>query len=287
MNIGVSVLVAVSVLCLVAAATLGPVRGTGGLRALLADRVARVRHRGVNPAAVGLLEASGNPRGWTVEQLAHQQLVSASVAGAGCGGAGLLLSAALGVPLVGLVVAVPLAALGALLGWGSPLRTLRSYVNDRVTAVTWSMPSLLVTVSAALRSGATVQDAVVEGTLDLPVGTARTELELVQSQLTLGLPFVEAMQAWRDRVPCPLVDEVAQKLVDSLRTGVNAAESLTALAAKATNEAASLRRTRIQKVKLQIMAVTITCLAPAAGIFMIYPIAAQALGQLSSGMGGR
>lgn len=243
------------------------------------------RMLGPSPArrerALGVLEQSGNPKGWTVEQYLAQCVSNAALLGGGAAVGVLAVGVLLTLPpALTLALAVPAAALGARSGWSAPRRTLERAAIDRQHEALIELPSLLVTMATSMAASNTVLNALREATAELPPGTLRGELDLLLARLDHGDPLPAALLAFRARLPVAGIEETGQKILDAARTGARADTAMVDLATKLTREAAALRRLLIQKVKLEVMFITIVLLAPAVGLFLMFPIVRTTFAQL-------
>ena len=142
------------------------------------------------------------------------------------------------------------------------------------------LPSLLVTMATAMAASSTVLNALREATAELAPGTLRGELDLLLASLDHGDPLPAALLTFRARLPVAGIEETGQKILDAARTGARADTAFVGLATKLTRESAALRRLLIQKVKLEVMFITIVLLAPAGGLFLMFPIVRTTLAQL-------
>lgn len=228
-----------------------------------------------------LLDESGNPKNWNDIAIVREGIQNGLVIAVIPVLLFPVLLALLGIPWwAGLLIGLAIAPLAFYYGYGAPLRTLKKTAKDRIGDATVQIPSFLTTVSALIRSGVTVRNAVSEATGELPEGTLRGELELVNNTISAGGSFANGLLGLRDRLPCSLIDEMCLKLTDSASTGVSAADSLYRLATKAMEDAAAVRRAKIQQAKLKILVITVALLAPATGVILMYPIVTTTLDAL-------
>lgn len=230
-----------------------------------------------------MLEQSGNPKGWTVERYTHECMVNAAMMG---GGAmvvvafGSMILALPGLMMFGLVLAA--GAVGVRAGWRSPRGTLARATARRQTDALLQLPSLLITMATAVSARSSTLNALRESVNELPQGTLRGEFDLVLAALDHGESLPRALLSLRTRLPLPGIEETTQKILDAARTGSRSDAALVELATKLTREAGAIRRLQIQKIKLQVMGIVMIFLAPAVGIFMMFPIVGSTFDALGS-----
>lgn len=233
-----------------------------------------------------LLDESGNPKNWDDAAIVREGIQNGLVIALLPVIVFPVLLIVLGLPWwAGLIIGLAIAPLAFMYGYGAPMRTLKTISKQRIADATVQIPSFLTTASSLIRSGATVRNAVAEATTELPEGTLRGELDLVNNNISAGASFANGLLGLRDRLPSSLVDEMCLKLTDSASTGVSAADSLYRLALKAMEDAAAVRRAKIQQAKLNILVITVVLLAPATGVVLMYPIITSTLDALG-GVGG-
>ncbi len=248
-----------------------------------ASTVTRLSSQSRRDYARRMLEQSGNPKGWTVDRYVHECMVNAAMMGGG---------AMVVVAFGSMILALPPLMMGALVvaagvigiraGWRSPRGTLARASARRQTEALLQLPSLLVTMATAVSARASTLNALRESVNELPQGTLRGEFDLVLAALDHGESLPRALLMLRTRLPLPGIEETTQKILDAARTGSRSDAALVELATKLTREAGAIRRLQIQKIKLQVMGIVMMFLAPAVGIFMMFPIVGSTFDALGS-----
>lgn len=189
---------------------------------------------------------------------------------------GLLALAGLG---VGLASGEPVAALVALALVGCLPSLALAWMRARRTArLVAQLPDAAMLVAGAVRSGASLSQAVAQASRELPSPAGR-ELDLVAREQRLGVALDSAMAHLERRVPIEEVTLFVAAVRISQETGGNLAETLERLADSLRRKAAIEGKidALTAQGRLQGWVMALLPLAVAAALFAIEPLAMRPL----------
>ncbi|MCC5830380.1 MAG: type II secretion system F family protein [Phycisphaeraceae bacterium] len=138
------------------------------------------------------LNASGNPKGYSVDEFLALSLLS---------GIAVLLFASV---MTWLLIGMPepfLILIGALVGFGLPIYLLHNEARSRVMRISKRLPYTLDLIALMMASGATFSEAISTVIRDEPDDDFNQELSLVQSEMEFGASRAVALKNMANRIP--------------------------------------------------------------------------------------
>jgi tight adherence protein C len=169
----------------------------------------RVNLTGLRKSIRQNLQASGNPSGYTVDQVLALALASAFVVGTFSGGISLLINGGM------LLLFLPTMSV---VGFMIPLTVLSSSANKRTRKIGKQLPYTLDLIALVMASGSSFTEAIETLIRDDPDDELNQELGFSLSEMEFGTTRAQALQNLGSRIP-----------LDSLRSvvgAVNQAEKL-------------------------------------------------------------
>ena len=169
----------------------------------------RVNLTGLRKSIRQNLQASGNPSGYTVDQVLALAIASAFVVGTFSGGISLLINGGM------LLLFLPTMSV---VGFMIPLTVLSSSANKRTRKIGKQLPYTLDLIALVMASGSSFTEAIETLIRDDPEDDLNQELGFSLSEMEFGTTRAQALQNLGSRIP-----------LDSLRSvvgAVNQAEKL-------------------------------------------------------------
>jgi tight adherence protein C len=246
-------------------------RATPGTRLLrlLAAAGGRLRRAGPGPADLNArIEAAGRPGGLGVRELTAAKLVAAALAGL----VGAVV-ASLAPGRIGLVVVVAAPAAGFL----APDLWLERRAAERARRVRRELPVLLDLLRVTVEAGSSLAEAL-HSVGERSSGPLAAELRATGSQVALGVPLAEALDALCVRVPLPEVRALVAALERARRHGAPLADTLTAQARDARFALARRIREEAARAGPKIQLVVALLLVPSVLLLVAAALASALLG---------
>jgi tight adherence protein B len=174
------------------------------------------------------------------------------------GGGAVLVALVLGGPMTG--------AVAGAIAVGGPLVVLRVWRGRGPARVESSLPVVLEAMARALRSGASMRQAVEEAAAATP-GPLGEELRLVSAHAARGVPLVAAIERLAERRPLPGVRLAVAALCLGVETGGARARAVDGVAATLRDRLAVAAEVRALSAQARVSAVVIGLAPVGFGLF--------------------
>lgn len=192
--------------------------------------------------------------------------------------AGAVAAAALVLALAGQAHAAHVAAVcaaGAIAGGALPRLWLRGEIAQRARHMARELPFLLDMTTLCVEAGLNLQGALRQAAQQGPAGPLRDELMRALLDMRAGLPRIEALNAWADRVDLPGVRALTVALAQADTLGMSLGPILRAQSERRRVERFHHAEKLALQAPVKMLFPLVCCVFPCTFIVLAFPIAVQ------------
>lgn len=171
--------------------------------------------------------------------------------------------------------ALATCAAGALVGGIVPRLWLKAQIRRRRTCMARELPFLLDMTTLCVESGLNLQGALRQAAEQGPAGPLRDELLRALGDMRTGLPRIQALNAWADRVDLPGVRALTVALAQADTLGMSLGPILRAQSERRRAERFNHAEKLAMQAPVKMLFPLICCIFPCTFVVLAFPIAVQ------------
>jgi tight adherence protein C len=182
---------------------------------------------------------------------------------------------------IGTVLGVPVKPIALLLGvfivilaWRAPKIALDRAIAARRERIIRELPDFLDILAATVRAGLALSGALIHAA-EVTTGPLRDELQATLSEIRLGRPRADALQAMANRINEPQTSIMVTSVVQAERLGANLATVLHELALDTRNRRWTLAEERAAQVPIKMIFPMGLLMLPALYVMIFTPVVAR------------
>ncbi|OZI59969.1 type II secretion system F family protein [Bordetella genomosp. 11] len=176
-------------------------------------------------------------------------------------------------PAGGAVLAA--CALGAMAGRLVPRLWLQAEIRHRRARMARELPFLLDMTTLCVESGLNLQGALCQAAEQGPAGPLRDELLRALGDMRSGLPRIQALKAWADRVDLAGARSMTAALAQADASGMSLGPILRAQSDRRRAERFNHAEKLAMQAPVKMLFPLICCIFPCTFIVLAFPIAVQ------------
>lgn len=164
---------------------------------------------------------------------------------------------------------------GAIMGGAMPTLWLATEIRRRRTRMARELPFLLDMTTLCVESGLNLQGALRQAAEHGPAGPLRDELLRALGDMRAGLPRMQALKAWSDRVDLPGVRALTTALGQADTLGMSLGPILRAQSERRRAERFNHAEKLAMQAPVKMLFPLICCIFPCTFVVLAFPIAVQ------------
>lgn len=166
-------------------------------------------------------------------------------------------------------------AAGAMVGWAMPRLWLAAEIRRRRSRMARELPFLLDMTTLCVESGLNLQGALGQAAEHGPAGPLRDELLHALGDMRAGLPRIQALSAWSERVDLPGVRALTVALAQADTLGMSLGPILRAQSERRRAERFNHAEKLAMQAPVKMLFPLICCIFPCTFVVLGFPIAVQ------------
>ncbi|CAM3704142.1 Type II secretion system protein GspF domain-containing protein [Bordetella sputigena] len=170
---------------------------------------------------------------------------------------------------------LPIASGAAMTGAAMPCLWLRAEIRRRRGRMARELPFLMDMTTLCVESGLNLQGALKQAAEQGPDGPLRDELLLALADMRAGLPRLQALYAWSDRVDLPGVRALTAALAQADTLGMSLGPVLRAQSERRRAERFQQAEKLAMQAPVKMLFPLVCCIFPCTFVVLAFPIAVQ------------